>query len=220
MADNVNLKAAAAGAATAGSPGVFILDADPPARQQLSGATARTPWAPRAFGTLEQLVAHVSQPQPGCIVLGLGPRSAQSVDAIAQLRQRGYHQPVIVTAVEPNLPLAVQAMRAGAHNVLDKHRAADDLPPAIHEAMNHLQQQRRSHVVQMRLGERFARLTAAEIEVLELLLQGKSNRAMADDLAVSLRTIEVRRGKVMRKMQAGSLAQLVQMAVQLRRDHD
>jgi len=197
------------------APGVFLAEPDPSSRREAVAWVARTPWPVLAFPTLGDLLCGVPATRPGCILLGLGAGGQQELDGIPHLPAHGFHHPVIVLIAPPDLRVAVRAMRCGAINVLDKAMAAAELPPAIQEAMDQNRELRRHTVARARASQRFSQLSEGERNVLELILRGRSNRAMAEALSVSVRTIEVRRSKVMRQMHARSLAELVQMAVLL-----
>jgi RNA polymerase sigma factor (sigma-70 family) len=121
--------------------------------------------------------------------------------------------PVIIISAYGDVPMAVRAMQSGAVNFLEKPCREHELWEAIREALQRDSKNRRKISQEAAIRSRLARLTAGEREVLDRLVGGMSNRAIAEELGLSVRTIEVRRHKLMKKTKAGSLAELVSLAV-------
>ena len=188
-------KAAQQPASPEHEPGVFLAEPDVPARRDAALWASRTPWPVLSFPTLGELVEGVPATRPGCILLGLAAGNEHELESLLHLPAQGFHHPVIVLIDPPDLRVAVRAMRCGAMNVLHKAAAAEELPPAIEEAMGRNQELRRHVVQRSRASQRFAQLSEAEREVLDLVLRGRPNRAIAQELRLSVRAIEVRRAK-------------------------
>ena len=135
------------------------------------------------------------------------------LELLVRLRRDEPHLPVILISARGDVPTVVQAMKAGALNFLQKPVRDHELREAIQEGFQRDRDHRQQAVEQGKLQQRITRLSAGERDVLRMLIDGKSNKTMATDLAMSVRTIEVRRAKLMQKMKAGSLAELVRLAI-------
>lgn len=156
---------------------------------------------------------------PGCVLLDLGGSRYTGLDLLARLVEQVCHPPVIMLADQPNVSLAVRVMRAGAAHFFDKAGPHPPILQAVHDALASDARWRKEQAAVHRLRLRWAELSGGERQVLELLLQGASNQGIAERLRVSLRAIEVRRSKLMRKMHATSLAELVQMVMRIQLDN-
>lgn len=151
--------------------------------------------------------------QPGCLIWDTAVEGPNDRDLLDRLARRKIRLPVIFVSGTADVATAVRAMKAGALNYLEKPPPREAIWEAVCEAMawdaeNRLRL-RRAAKVRRRLGL----LSSGENEVLQMLLEGISNREIADALGLSVRTIEVRRAKLMKKMKAQSLPDLVRLAI-------
>jgi FixJ family two-component response regulator len=194
-------------------PVVFVVDGDPVSRRELVTFLRSVGRSPKSFASCEEFLEHADGARPGCVVIDIGTQGCRGLEAVAKAIQTGIRQPILVRAMDPDIPIAVQAMRMGAANFLDKLTEWESLHTAIEEAIAWDDEQRRQRGQQACLFERFATLNVGQRDVLGKLLEGKPNKAIAAELAVSLRTVEVRRARLMQKTQAQSLAELVRMAM-------
>jgi two-component system, LuxR family, response regulator FixJ len=195
-------------------PTVHIVDADAAARQDLAARVTALCWKVRLHNSPEQLLDAIDPQQPQCVLLGEPAAAAVPLERLEQLAGEKSHPPIIVLSARGDAPTIVRALRAGALNFLQRPCDEEQLAMAIHEAFEHDAVNRRRLAAQATLQRRLSRLTRGERQVLEMLVDGHSNRAMAATLGLSVRAIEVRRAKLMQKMRAQSLAELVRMAVE------
>lgn len=150
----------------------------------------------------------------GCLIVDIKLPGLNGLELQAALRERSCDLPVIVVSGHADVPLAVEAMRLGAITVLEKPFPLDRLTPHVQHAIE-LDRSRRELSQQRELVRaRMAALTAREREVLDLLIQGKTNKEIAAQLHLTLRAIEDRRARLMRRVEAHSLAELLALAQQ------
>lgn len=149
--------------------------------------------------------------EEGCLVLDLRLPGMGGMQLQAHLSELGVTIPIVIITAHGDIPLAVQAMRAGAIDFIEKPAQADRLLEAVDTATGVLQNQPRPGVPQKIIEARLSRLTEREQEVLDYLLQGKMNKEIAADLDISQRTVEVHRSRIREKMQARGIADLIRM---------
>jgi two-component system, LuxR family, response regulator FixJ len=149
----------------------------------------------------------------GCVVTDVRMPEMNGIELIAKMQDERLSTPVVVLTAHADVPLAVEAMKLGAVDLLEKPFEDDALIAAINAALDRRNAEdtrsRASHDVKNRL----ASLTRRENEILAGLLKGLSNKVIAHDLGISIRTAEVHRANIMAKMRAGNLAELVKMAL-------
>lgn len=194
-------------------PAVFIVDDDAAVRQSLSALLKPLRVRTEAFGSAREFRQAYRPTQPGCVLLDVRLPDASGMELLEQLAGEKFHLPVIVISAYGNVATAVRAMRAGALNFLEKPCRGQELLEAVQEALRCDVRNRRRFARRRQTERRLARLTPGERQVLRRLVEGKSNREMAAELELSVRTIEVRRAKVMQKMHADSLAELIRLAL-------
>ncbi|MEN9527016.1 MAG: hypothetical protein RLY56_967 [Pseudomonadota bacterium] len=153
--------------------------------------------------------------QPGCLVLDVRMPGMSGIELQAELNQRGAIIPVIFISGHGDIPMAVEAIQHGAFDFLQKPFRDQDLIDRVQRALASDAEHRQLLQQRETLRQRFDSLTPREQEVLQLVTQGKANKVMAGDLGVSQRTVEIHRARVMEKMGAQSLAQLVRMVLEL-----
>jgi FixJ family two-component response regulator len=151
--------------------------------------------------------------QPGCLVLDVRMPGMSGLELQHQLNARGAVVPVIFITGPGDVPMAVDAMQHGAFDFVQKPFRDQELLERVHRALAKDRETRHQLRETDGIRRRFASLTPREREVMLLIVQGKANKVMAGDLDVSQRTVEIHRARVMEKMEARSLAQLVRMAL-------
>ena len=195
---------------------VYVVDGDQPSRLSLRTLLEELGFSARDFASAEDFLSSFDRSKPGCVLTELRLKGMSGLDLVQTLSNRNEPViPVLLVTAHANTALTVRALRAGAANVLDKPVEETLLWEAVHEAMRECQKQQKERIGLLELEAKFHKLTAKESEVLEMLLDGKTNRELASTLGVSIRTVESRRQGIFRKTKTGSLPELVKMAIDL-----
>jgi FixJ family two-component response regulator len=169
----------------------------------------------RSFGSAAEFLTAEPMAAEGCVVLDVNMPGMNGLDLQREMKATGIPLPVIFLTGHGDIPMTVQALKAGAVHFLTKPVQAHDLLAAIQQALE-TDRKARSERAEMRsLRERFDLLAPRERQVMHLVTSGHLNKQIAYELSISERTIKLYRGQVMRKMGADSLADLVQHAQKL-----
>ena len=196
-------------------PTVFIVDDDEAVRSSLKLLLKSVGRAVVDYPSAVDFLTAYKFEKPGCLVLDIRMPGMSGLELQEQLNQRGAIVPVIFISGHADVPMAVEAVQHGAFDFLQKPFRDQDLLDRVQAAIERDAANRKQLHELETLRHRLASLTAREREVLALVTQGKANKVMAGDLGVSQRTIEIHRARVMEKMEAHSLAQLVRMMLVL-----
>src|ERR1700737_4871632 len=202
------------------APIVFVVDDDEAVRNSLRLLLKSVGLAAAALPTAQEFLSTYRPDQPGCLVLDVRMPGMSGIELQQQLNLRGAVIPVIFISGHGDIPMAVEAMQQGAFDFLQKPFRDQDLIDRIQRALVKDQTNRAELKERARIQERLTSLTPREREVLTLVASGKPNKVMAGDLGVSQRTVEIHRARVMEKMGASSLAQLVRMVMDLNESAD
>ena len=198
------------------TPMIFVVDDDTSVRKSLDQLIRSAGWHPRLAASADEYLALPRVVAPACVVSELWLPDLTGLDLQRQISCRT-ELPIIFTSEHIDVRTAVQAMKAGAFELLTKPLAADVLLTTIRCAL-HRSRAVLDHLRRIRmLEERCASLSGREREVMGLVVSGRLNKQVSSELGISEITVKVHRGKMMRKMQAGSLAELVTMVESLRR---
>src|ERR1700758_626257 len=197
------------------APTVFVVDDDEAVRSSLRLLLKSVGLAATALPTAQEFLAKYDPQQPGCLVLDVRMPGMSGLELQEQLNVRGAMIPVIFITGHGDIPMAVEAMQQGAFDFLQKPFRDQDLIDRIQRALEKDRASRAALNERSLIRERLESLTPREREVLTLVTSGKPNKIMAADLGVSQRTVEIHRARVMEKMGASSLAQLVRMIMDL-----
>ena len=189
----------------------MILDDDPGVRRSLSLALSLAGYKVEAHATAEELLRGLDPAQPGCLVLDLRMPGMGGLEVQQVLSARGCSLPIIFMSAFGDIPTTVRALKAGAVDFLEKPFSTDSLIALIEEAIETDRQQRAQGVLRQTILDRAKQLTGREMEVMQLVTAGLSNKDIARQLEISPRTVEKYRARVMEKMQADSIADLCQM---------
>lgn len=195
---------------------VFIVDDDPAARESVAALVSAHGMATQTFQNGEAFLNFDLGQRRGCIVLDVRMTGITGLDVQAELRQRGVLLPVIVITGFADVPMAVRAMHQGAFTFLEKPCADQELWRNIEMALDQEQIVANLAARKREIQSNYDTLTDGELAVLEKLLQGEPNKAIAADLDMGLRTVEMRRATILKKMNADSLAQLVRLVLTIR----
>jgi FixJ family two-component response regulator len=194
---------------------VHVVDDDDAVRSSLRLLLKSVGLPTVAHASAHEFLAAWDGDQPGCLVLDVRMPGMSGIELQAELNQRGAIIPVIFISGHGDIPMAVEAIQHGAFDFLQKPFRDQDLIDRVQRALASDAEHRQLLQQRETLRQRFDLLTPREQEVLQLVTQGKANKVMAGDLGVSQRTVEIHRARVMEKMGAQSLAQLVRMVLEL-----
>ncbi|MBT8098701.1 MAG: response regulator [Gammaproteobacteria bacterium] len=164
-----------------------------------------------AFASADDFLDQVESQRPGCLVLDIRMPGLGGLELQDKLIDRGDSVPIIFITGHGDVPMAVEALQKGAVDFIQKPFRDQDLLDRIRDALSTDRERRERQHQQDEIDKRIARLTKREGEVFELVVTGKPNKVIAYELGVSQRTVEIHRARVMEKMQARSLADLVKM---------
>jgi two-component system response regulator FixJ len=191
---------------------VHVIDDDDAVRDSIAFLLASAGIAAEVHASAVEYLA-AAGPVPGCIVTDIRMPGLSGIDLLRELRGRGITTPVIVITGHGDVPLAVEAMKLGASDFIEKPFDDEALIGAIRSALDKSEGKDRTEQRRREIQERLSALSERERQVLDGLVEGKANKIIAFDLGISPRTVEIYRANVMAKMQAGSLSELVRMAL-------
>jgi FixJ family two-component response regulator len=195
---------------------VFVVDGDASVREALESVIRSAGWQARTAATAEEFLAQPRVMTPGCLLVDLNLPDSSGLELQRLVCDRT-ELPIIFMSDRADVQATVQAMKAGAFEFLMKPLVTDALLDAISQAIERSSTELR-HVAGMRaLQERYESLSRREREVMGLVVSGRLNKQIGGALGISEITVKAHRGKMMRKMRATSFAELVGMAVSLRR---
>ena len=197
-------------------PVVFVVDDDEAVRSSVGMLLKSIGLEARAFGSAVEFLESYDPSQPGCLILDIRMPGMSGLDLQNRLNEMGSTLPIVFITGHGDVPIAVNAMRAGAVDFLQKPFHDQELIDRVQQGIEaSVQSQVRLDDLSL-LKAKMDRLTAREREVMGYVVEGAPNKAIAYDLGLSERTVEIHRSRVMKKMEAGSLAELVQMVMRTR----
>ena len=216
MAGNIRGPAVRTAADAKASPLVVIVEDDEAVREGLQDLLRSVDLDTIAFGSTGALLAAPLPDRPGCLVLDVRLPGSSGLDLQAKLAAMGNRMPIIFMTGHGDIPMSVQAMKAGALDFLTKPFRDQDMLDAIAVAIERDRARRAERAGVADLAARAARLTAREAEVMHQVVKGLLNKQIAHALGISEITVKIHRGNVMRKMAAGSVADLVRKTESLK----
>jgi two-component system response regulator FixJ len=198
-------------------PVVHIVDDDAAIRDSLAFLLDTANLRSRTYDSAAALLASAGNLAPGCIVTDVRMPDMNGLEMVRRLTEIGVGHPVIVMTGHADVPLAIEAVRAGVKDFIEKPFDDDALLASVRAAIADQTLAAEHAGRNAELRERLASLSARERQVLDGLVAGQANKVIAYDLEISPRTVEVYRANVMTKMQARSLSELVRMTILLQR---
>ncbi|MDC3741414.1 response regulator transcription factor [Pseudomonas syringae pv. syringae] len=209
----------AATASPTEEPIIYVLDDDLSVRSSLEDLLASVGLRSMLFCSTREFLDTPRPDAPGCLILDIRMPGMSGLDFQEHMARSGISLPVIFITGHGDIPMSVRAMKAGAVEFLTKPFRDQDLLDAIQQGLAQDRSRRQSAAVEAELQRRHASLNLGEQQVMELVVSGLLNKQIAARLNVSEITVKVRRGSVMRKMEADSLADLVKFAERLKELH-
>jgi FixJ family two-component response regulator len=198
-----------------GIPIVFVVDDDVSVREALEGLIVLAGWRPLSFASASEFLVYPRPSEPNCLVLDVGLPDLSGLDLQALIAEDRREMPIIFITGYGDVPMTVQAMKAGAAEFLTKPFRNDVLLAAIEQALARSLASLDHDAGLQDLRHDHTSLSRREQQVMALVVSGLLNKQVGHELGISEITVKAHRGQVMRKMKAGSFADLVTMAARL-----
>ncbi len=194
---------------------IYVVDDDDGMRRALTLLLSTVGFNTQSFARPSEFLAKLKPDEPGCLVLDIRMPEMSGLELQQQLNRTGCMLPIIFITGHGDVPMAVQAMKAGAFEFIQKPFREQDLLDQINHALRHDAENRQNVARRADVLRRLETLTPRERQVMDLVVDGGANKVIAIDLGLSERTVEIHRAKVMEKMGARSVAHLVKLHMTL-----
>ena len=198
------------------SSSVYVVDDDPAMRDSLKWLLESVDFQVHVFESATSFLEESGGQRPACLVLDVRMPGMSGLDLQDELVRRGITIPMIMISAHGDVPVAVRALKTGAIDFIEKPFSDQLLLDRVRQALHNDQQASETDEVKETIRARKASLTPREKEVMELVVAGNPNKSVASHLGLSQKTVEIHRARVMSKMSAGSLAELVRDCLMLK----
>ncbi len=195
---------------------IYIVDDDASVRKSLKRLLLSSGFEVVAFSSAEEYLGNIPVAGPSCLLLDVRMPGLNGIALKEELDSRGFFIPIVFITGHGDIPMSVKAMKSGAVDFLPKPFKDQDLFDAIGRAIDRDIRERRERSELESIQQRFETLSPREREVFQLVVTGMLNKQIAYELGTGVQTIKVHRGRVMKKMDVGSLAKLVRMAERMK----
>jgi two-component system, LuxR family, response regulator FixJ len=192
---------------------VHVIDDDEAVRQSLAFLLASAELHARTYDSAKAFLARLGEIEPGCVITDVRMPEMTGIQLLQHLQKAQAALPVIVITGHGDVPLAVEAIRTGAVDFLEKPFDDEALLTAVRAALKRKNSHNGREAERRAFARRIMALSGRERQVLDALVAGQPNKIIASDLGISPRTVEIYRANLMTKMQAASLSELVRMAL-------
>ena len=192
---------------------VHVIDDDPAVRDSLAFLLETANLSPRTYDSAVDFLEALPEVTSGCVVTDVRMPEMTGIELVRRLKGQGFRLPIVMITGHADVPLAVEAMKAGVADFIEKPFDDEVLLAAIHAALRDGEKDRQGAAEVAEICARMDILSGREREVLGGLVAGHANKVIAFDLGISPRTVEIYRANVMTKMKAASLSELVRMAM-------
>lgn len=197
-------------------PAIHIVDDDEAMRDSMAWLLDAERFALHTYASAEEFLARFEPAAPACAILDIRMSGMSGIELHEHLTRQGVTTPVIFVTGHGDVPMAVEAIKRGAFDFVEKPFNEHKLLAIIERAIEHDSKASSVAALQSLVVARMASLSPREREVLDLVIAGKMNKTIADAMRISIKTVEAHRARVMEKMHARSLAELVQQVLQVR----
>ena len=204
---------------TAAMETIFLVDDDPAVRKALSRVLREEGWNVETFESAEAFLARPDRHAQGCLVLDVTMPGLDGLELQRRLNEEGQTLPIVFLTAHGDIPMSVRAIKAGAADFLTKPINSEALLNAVRAAVERDVSARQSRAEIAGFKQRLATLTSREREVLAAVVKGKLNKQIAGDLAIVEQTVKFHRGRIMERMQARTVAELMHIAARLGIEH-
>ena len=194
---------------------VFVIDDDLSVREALRSLIRSTGLECETFESADELLRQPLPNGPACLILDVQLSESSGLDVAPELRRAGIDMPIVFITAYGTIPMSVRAMKAGAVEFLTKPFSESELLGAVEQALERDRRARAERAEQDVFRERYLRLTPREREVFSLVVLGRMNKEIAAELGAAEQTVKEHRGRVMKKLEARSVADLVKFADRL-----
>jgi FixJ family two-component response regulator len=194
---------------------VFIVDDDEAVRQSTAWLIESIGLNVNTYTSADEFLQNCNDNDTGCIIMDVRMPGISGLDAQEEMNRRKINLPLIFITGHGDVPMAVKALKRGAFDFIEKPFNDQHLIDAVQRALKQNNESVELRNANESINQRIASLTPRESEVMERVTQGKPNKLIAHELKVSIKTVEVHRARVMEKMQAGSVAELVKITLHL-----
>jgi FixJ family two-component response regulator len=198
------------------TPVVSVVDDDSSVRASLDRLIRSANWEPQIFGSAQEFLVHPRACTPNCLILDVGLPDLNGLELQQRIAADRVETPIIFITGQADISMIVKAMKAGAIEFLIKPFNGDELLGAIAQAIERSEVTLGTETEIRSLRDRYEALSNREREVMDLIVAGKLNKQVGGELGISEITVKAHRGRLMRKMRAGSFADLVMMAARIR----
>jgi two-component system, LuxR family, response regulator FixJ len=198
---------------TTGQKTVFVVDDDEAMRSSLQWLIESVGMQVQTYASADEFIRDYYPGRSGCLLLDVRMPGMSGLELQELFLRQGMRIPIIIITGHGDVPMAVRAMQAGAVDFIEKPFNDERLLESVRSAQDLDARQRSEQARRAEIATRLAHLTPRELEVMSMVTEGKANKEIASALGVSSKTVEAHRARVMEKMQADSLAELVRMAI-------
>ena len=192
---------------------IFVVDDDEAVRDSLQALLESYGFTAEVFASAQAFLDAYLPPREGCLIVDVQMPEMSGLELQQRLAADGVDLPVIVITGHGDIPMAVNALKSGALDFIEKPFTDEDILSSVRRAKDLSEQEHRQRSLAAYTSARIERLTGRQREILEQLVVGRPNKVIAYKLGISPRTVELHRARVMEKMQARSLSELVRMAL-------
>ncbi|MFC5069780.1 response regulator transcription factor [Flaviflagellibacter deserti] len=199
------------------TPTIFVIDDQETVRKALGEMLSVFGFTVETFDSADRFLAGYDPIRPGCVVCDVRMPGTDGIQFVREQARRGFGLPVILISGHADVPMAVEGIKAGAEDFIEKPVDDAELVGAINRSLTRASESKLTQTAHEGLAARFARLTPRQTEIFDLVAAGYTSQAIGAKLEISARTVESYRAAIMEKMQAESVAVLVRQAIRLGR---